>query len=104
MQLVKCALPSGEVRVGCLEGDLVVLFDLANAGVHSLADILNGKGAYRMSQTLKSTSKQSVPRKDVKLLAPIDTQEVWAAGVTYKRSQVARMEESESGKSHYDKV
>ena len=37
-------------------------------------------------------------------MAPIDQQEVWAAGVTYKRSQVARMEESEAGASHYDMV
>ena len=37
-------------------------------------------------------------------MAPIDRQEVWAAGVTYKRSQVARMEESETGASHYDRV
>jgi 2-dehydro-3-deoxy-D-arabinonate dehydratase len=37
-------------------------------------------------------------------LAPLDHQEVWAAGVTYKRSQVARMEESETGASHYDRV
>ena len=37
-------------------------------------------------------------------MAPIDQQEVWAAGVTYKRSQVARMEESKTGASHYDKV
>ena len=36
--------------------------------------------------------------------APIDEQEVWAAGVTYKRSQVARMDESKSGAVHYDKV
>ena len=28
------------------------------------------------------------------LLAPIDRQEVWAAGVTYFRSRTARMEES----------
>ncbi|MEO6316314.1 MAG: fumarylacetoacetate hydrolase family protein [Chitinophagaceae bacterium] len=40
------------------------------------------------------------------LLAPIGTQEVWAAGVTYLRSKVARMEESkESGADRfYDKV
>ena len=30
-----------------------------------------------------------------KILAPIGSQEVWAAGVTYLRSKVARMEESE---------
>lgn len=40
------------------------------------------------------------------ILAPIGTQEVWAAGVTYLRSKVARMEESEQsgGATFYDKV
>lgn len=41
---------------------------------------------------------------DAELLAPVDVQEVWAAGVTYERSKVARMEESESGGDFYDKV
>lgn len=40
------------------------------------------------------------------ILAPVGSQEVWAAGVTYLRSKAARMEESkESGASvFYDKV
>jgi 2-dehydro-3-deoxy-D-arabinonate dehydratase len=40
------------------------------------------------------------------LLAPIGTQEVWAAGVTYFRSRTARMEESKSsgGGDFYDRV
>jgi len=38
------------------------------------------------------------------LLAPIGSQEVWAAGVTYLRSRDARMEESEVAKSAYDLV
>ena len=37
------------------------------------------------------------------LLAPVGTQEVWAAGVTYERSRVARMEESETP-DFYDQV
>jgi 2-dehydro-3-deoxy-D-arabinonate dehydratase len=41
---------------------------------------------------------------NVSLLAPIDQQEVWAAGVTYKRSQSARMEESETAADCYDRV
>jgi 2-dehydro-3-deoxy-D-arabinonate dehydratase len=40
----------------------------------------------------------------VSLLPPIDEQEVWAAGVTYKRSRSARMEESVSSATVYDKV
>ena len=40
------------------------------------------------------------------LLAPIDRQEVWAAGVTYYRSRGARMEESKDagGGNFYDRV
>lgn len=43
---------------------------------------------------------------DQEMLAPIDRQEVWAAGVTYIRSKQARMEESKEGgaASFYDKV
>ena len=41
-----------------------------------------------------------------KILAPIGSQEVWAAGVTYYRSRTARMEESKSagGGDFYDRV
>ncbi len=41
---------------------------------------------------------------DIELLPPIDLQEVWASGVTYLRSKVARMDESEGGGDFYDKV
>ena len=37
-------------------------------------------------------------------LAPIGSQEVWAAGVTYFRSREARMEESEKEADVYDRV
>ena len=40
------------------------------------------------------------------MLAPIGSQEVWAAGVTYFRSQSARMDESKDagGGTFYDRV
>jgi 2-dehydro-3-deoxy-D-arabinonate dehydratase len=40
------------------------------------------------------------------ILAPIENQEVWAAGVTYYRSRTARMEEAEAagGGTFYDRV
>src|SRR5436309_335085 len=37
-------------------------------------------------------------------LAPIQSQEVWAVGVTYLRSKKARMEESDFSANAYDKV
>jgi 2-dehydro-3-deoxy-D-arabinonate dehydratase len=41
---------------------------------------------------------------DVTLLAPIDHQEVWAAGVTYERSREAREQESEHAADMYARV
>jgi len=38
------------------------------------------------------------------ILAPINSQEIWAAGVTWLRSRDARMEESETAASLYDLV
>ncbi len=43
-------------------------------------------------------------KQEPTLLAPLDLQEVWASGVTYLRSKVARMEESEAGGDFYDHV
>ena len=40
----------------------------------------------------------------MQLLAPIEQQEVWAAGVTYLRSKTARMTESEFSATAYDRV
>ena len=45
----------------------------------------------------------SVPA-GARVLAPVDVQEVWAAGVTYLRSRDARMEESRHAPDHYDRV
>lgn len=46
------------------------------------------------------------PPGESEILAPIGTQEVWAAGVTYYRSRDARMEEAKSagGGDFYDRV
>lgn len=56
-------------------------------------------------QQLKIAGDESWLRQQ-QISAPIGTQEVWAAGVTYLRSKVARMEESEEsgGATFYDKV
>jgi 2-dehydro-3-deoxy-D-arabinonate dehydratase len=55
----------------------------------------------------KALSGPSVPLPAVhEILAPIDSQEVWAAGVTYFRSRSARIEESKDagGGTFYDRV
>jgi 2-dehydro-3-deoxy-D-arabinonate dehydratase len=51
-------------------------------------------------------SSSNVSLRENEILAPIGSQEVWAAGVTYFRSRDARMEESKSagGGDFYDRV
>jgi 2-dehydro-3-deoxy-D-arabinonate dehydratase len=61
------------------------------------------RGAGGLAATLeRDGSGQRVPAGS-RLLAPVDSQEVWAAGVTYERSRDARMEESAEA-SVYDRV
>jgi 2-dehydro-3-deoxy-D-arabinonate dehydratase len=49
-------------------------------------------------------SATAVARDAVTFLPPLDAQEVWAAGVTYKRSKQAREEESKGAARFYDMV
>lgn len=53
--------------------------------------------------SLAEVSAQTQPDKP-RLRAPVDSHEIWAAGVTYLRSREARMSESEVAASIYDLV
>lgn len=105
MRIAKVLLADSELRVAVLEGDDVRLLDLSQVdNVLTLSDILHSPNPVGMAKFLIDPNAAPIAVDTVKLLAPIDHQEVWAAGVTYKRSQVARMEESETAASHYDRV
>src|SRR5262245_44436065 len=103
MQLARLRLQSGETGVGKLEGDAVSLLAL-NARLPSLSAILEADDPRSAAESLLGSQAKRLPLAGVQLLAPIDRQEVWAAGVTYRRSRTARMEESEGAASFYDKV
>ena len=105
MRIASLQLVDGERRLGIIVGDNVKLLDLSQSDqFHSLSHVLHSQDPVGLAKYLVDQDLAPVPLDSVKLLAPVDQQEIWAAGVTYKRSQVARMEESESGASHYDKV
>ena len=105
MKLAKVRLADGSIRVASVEDQSVRLLDLSRSGtIRCLADILNEADPPALARLLIDETSEPLPAGAVRFLAPIDSQEVWAAGVTYKRSQIARMEESEAGASHYDKV
>ena len=105
MLLAKVLLAGGDRRIGLLEDNEVKLLDLTQVeNCLCLADVLHAPDPLGLAKFLTDPNTAPVAVDAVTLLSPIDHQEVWAAGVTYKRSQVARMEESETGASHYDRV
>lgn len=105
MKLVKLRLANGTAGVAVQDGDQYRMLDMLQLDqARHLQDILHASDPQGLVKYLTDTKTPPTPVAGAQLLAPIDRQEVWAAGVTYKRSQVARMEESESGASHYDKV
>tara|TARA_B100000700_G_scaffold29497_11_gene28435 strand:+ start:2303 stop:3157 length:855 start_codon:yes stop_codon:yes gene_type:complete len=102
MKLAKCQTASGDVIVAQIDGEVVRPLSLDGSAYASLSDIIEAENPAAAAASL--VSDQQITLADVTLLAPIDQQEVWAAGVTYKRSQTARMEESETSASCYDLV
>jgi 2-dehydro-3-deoxy-D-arabinonate dehydratase len=76
-------------------------------GFHRLpsGDPLGRENLYGYLKAMAASSPAS-PSLGGGVLAPIENQEVWAAGVTYFRSRTARMEESKSagGGDFYDRV
>jgi 2-dehydro-3-deoxy-D-arabinonate dehydratase len=105
MRLCKVQLETGEVRVGILDEDHVRLLDLADyVGMRALSDVLHSDHPATLAHDLIDDSARNLPLSELTLLAPIDRQEVWAAGVTYKRSQEARERESVGAARFYDLV
>ncbi|HIG80354.1 MAG TPA: fumarylacetoacetate hydrolase [Verrucomicrobiales bacterium] len=89
------------IRIG-LAVDETTLADLTAGGIESITELLEDDNAVARVEAL--TDLPTSPLADVTLLAPIERQEVWAAGVTYLRSKTARMEESDFSASAYDLV
>jgi 2-dehydro-3-deoxy-D-arabinonate dehydratase len=100
MQVCKLQLETGGIRAGIVADDHVRLL----GGISSLSDLLFTYRPSQIAPDLIDPQFQEMPLEEVTLLAPIDEQEVWAAGVTYKRSQVARERESEGAARFYDLV
>jgi len=111
--LARCALSSGPAW-GVLADDRIEIV-ATDAGTNDgfLASLLQLTRPVRFllerrrgAQSLKAAEVMAAPSSGVAphLLPPLDLQEVWAAGVTYERSRVARMEETAGAETFYDKV
>ena len=89
------------IRIG-LAVDETTLADLTAGGIGTITELLEDADSVARVEAL--TDLPPLPLAEVTLLAPIERQEVWAAGVTYLRSKTARMEESDFSASAYDLV
>ncbi len=93
----------GAEGVARWEGDYLYPLDFSGGQFSSLSDVLEDDDPHAVAMML-STGADPIPVAEARLLAPIDRQEVWAAGVTYRRSKAARMEESATAADCYDRV
>ena len=103
MKLCRFQTAQSRPRVGLVLDENTIL-DLSAEGIDRISSLLEFDGL--LSQ-LTNLVGQNLPRHalhEVRLLAPVEQQEVWAVGVTYLRSKKARMEESDFSATAYDKV
>ena len=101
MQLAKIRYGTWGETVGIVDGVTIKPL-VMNDTFRTLSDLLESDNPADAARSLQTRERAALA--SVTLLAPIDRQEVWAAGVTYKRSKVARMEESQGTSRFYDLV
>lgn len=102
MKLAKYLSPAATPAVGIVNDTHLTPVELAAGGFETLGDLLASADPIAAAAALPTGTP--IALDEIQWLPPIDQQEVWAAGVTYKRSQTARMEESEAAASCYDRV
>jgi 2-dehydro-3-deoxy-D-arabinonate dehydratase len=94
---------AGAARPGLVVNETEVL-DLGSAGLTNLTSLIEADDPLSEIARFVARGGPTIALSSVKLLSPIERQEVWAAGVTYLRSRAARMEESDFSATAYDRV
>lgn len=103
MNICRFKNKQGAICIGLVADNSAVL-DLTPAGITQLQPLLECDDPVAK---LNQVARARLPRlelSEVQLCAPVEQQEVWAAGVTYLRSKTARMEESDFSATAYDRV
>jgi 2-dehydro-3-deoxy-D-arabinonate dehydratase len=103
MKICRFRKRNDEVSIG-LVTDHTALLDLTPAGITRLHPLLESDDPVSALNQITRAGLPSFELSRVKLCAPVEQQEVWAAGVTYLRSKTARMEESDFSATAYDRV
>lgn len=92
MRICKFRDSKGHPAVGCLENNRVIPLRLPGKSYPTLTQIICSDDPPAFVSALEREKPISV--SEITIQPPLDDQEVWAAGVTYQRSKVAREEES----------
>jgi 2-dehydro-3-deoxy-D-arabinonate dehydratase len=104
MKLCRFAIGAHGPRIGLLSADERRVGDLTSDRWPRLDVLLEERGLIRRLAQLDRAGLPQRAVEDITLLPPVDEQEVWAAGVTYQRSRLARMDESDFSAVAYDRV
>lgn len=100
MEIVRFTDHTNSPRVGVLDQDVVTSFR-AETTLSRLLGLTGGEFRHRC----EAADGPRFRLGDVRLLPPVDGRtEIWAAGVTYENSRLARMEESEHESDIYARV
>jgi 2-dehydro-3-deoxy-D-arabinonate dehydratase len=117
VKLVQFQLPTGDIRVGVLQGDEVI--DITSEHYHGVTELITA--ATELGQDLDTFLEAYVPAHrgpsysydellnpphsgQGALLLPLFPPEVWGCGVTYKRSAEFRDHDTGQEKGIYDRV
>ena len=103
MRVCRFSVDSDVIRLGAVTDESTVL-DLTWTGLTSLTSLLESRDPVAALRVAAHGPLPNHPLASVRLHAPVERQEVWAAGVTYLRSKAARMEESEFSATAYGRV
>lgn len=103
MKLCRYLNSYNELRLGLIHDDQTVA-DIGSAEHGRLTSLLESDNLGARLKELSNQTLMAAPLANVRLLTPIEKQEVWAAGVTFLRSKAARMEESDFSAQAYNKV
>jgi 2-dehydro-3-deoxy-D-arabinonate dehydratase len=106
MRLCRFKHKDQKARIGLVSdtSEDSTLLDLTAVGLAEMTPLLEADDPSAELEQLAKKNPPHLPLSEVQLLAPVERQEVWAAGVTYQRSKAARMEESEFSANAYDRV
>lgn len=103
MKLAHYRHPNGTVGVGAIHDFTLIPLNFSGGQYNCLSDVLEADNPAEVADFLADPSRR-VSLGKLTLLPPIDRQEVWAAGVTYRPGHVARQVESRIASSCYDQV